>query len=169
MKYKKEKKQSEARCSMPNKWVDIGELRVFEIPKLGKVRFAIVDGQPWFIAKDLCEVLGHKKARTVVSELDGDIVRVIGVRTRGGDLDATVVSEPGLYSLMLDSPKAEADEFREWSWDRVALGVIKNGFYALDPFAAEDDYARKFFGALREQVSKYAVQRGGETQNPSGL
>lgn len=94
---------------------------------------AIVDGQgnPWFVAKDVCEVLGISKYRDVLSGLDDDERVSTAVDTLGGPQRMTAVSESGLYALVFASRHSEARRFRKWVTGEVLPALRCEGRYAL--------------------------------------
>ena len=71
-------------------------------------------GEPWFIAKDVCEILGITNSRDAMSSLDDDEKGVANTDTPGGRQNMSIVSEPGLYVLIGKSRKPEAKAFRRW-------------------------------------------------------
>lgn len=76
------------------------------------VRVVDIDGEPWFVAKDVCEVLEIKDARQAVSRLDKDECCLIPLTdSLGRNQETYVVSEPGLYDLIMGSRKPEAKAF----------------------------------------------------------
>lgn len=90
------------------------ELTVFENATFGDVRAIACNGDPWFVAKDVCECLELGNPRSSLALLDEDEKGVHSVDTPGGKQEMTIVSEPGLYSLILRSRKPEAKAFKRW-------------------------------------------------------
>lgn len=88
------------------------EIRVFESTEFGAVRVAEIDGEPWFIAADVCRALDVKNGRDAVSRLDDDEKGVALTDTPGGKQEMAAVSEAGLYALVLSSRKPEAKAFK---------------------------------------------------------
>jgi prophage antirepressor-like protein len=88
----------------------------------------IVDdnGEPWFVAKDVTDVLGFRMASDATRLLDDDEKGKQIVRTRGGDQEVTLVNEPGLYSLILKSRKPEAKAFKKWVTSEVLPSIRKH-------------------------------------------
>ena len=72
------------------------------------------DGEPRFLAKDVCDVLGFRTAHDGIKYLDEDEKGTINYRTPGGKQDMITINESGLYSLILRSRKPEAKAFRKW-------------------------------------------------------
>lgn len=97
-----------------------------------EVRTIEIDGETWFVAKDVCEVLGHSNSRMAVENLDDDEKGVSKVYTLQGMQDMTVISEAGLYNLLMRSNKDEAKPFRRWVTHDVLPTIRKTGTYSLN-------------------------------------
>ena len=93
------------------------------------VRAVIKDGAPWFIAKDVCDILDHSNHRKAVSALDEDEKGVTIGDTPGGPQETLTVNESGLYSLIFSSRKPEAKRFRKWVTSTVLPEIRKTGSY----------------------------------------
>jgi anti-repressor protein len=87
------------------------------------------DGEPWFVAKDVCDVLNHSNPRMAVSSLDEDEKDVNKVYTLGGEQSVIIINESGLYSLVLRSNKPEAKAFKKWVTSEVLPSIRKHGGY----------------------------------------
>lgn len=94
------------------------------------VRVVIQDGLPWFIASDVCEVLGVKNHRDSLQHLDDDEKGVVSNDTLGGKQQVSVVNESGLYALVLRSRKPEAKKFTKWVTSEVLPSIRKTGSYS---------------------------------------
>lgn len=102
-------------------------LEVFQFPATGQqVRMHLRDGEPWFVAADVCGALGVANTSQAVSYLDDD-ERFTLTTDEGRPLN--IVNEPGLYSLILRSRKAEAKVFKRWVTHDVLPAIRKNGRY----------------------------------------
>ena len=90
-----------------------------------KVRTVMQDGEPWFVAKDVCDVLGIKNARKAVSSLADDekmtVTESYAQTKRGGARFYNVVNEPGLYRLIFRSNKPEAEQFKHWVFNTECI------------------------------------------------
>ena len=112
------------------------ELSIFSNPEFGSVRVVMHEGDPWFIAKDVCEILGTE-TRDVPSILDSDEQRpLVGIihtlnDSEGLRKDSLIVSEAGLYSLILRSRKPEAKKFKRWVTHDVLPSIRKTGGYSM--------------------------------------
>lgn len=107
------------------------ELTLFENPSFGKMRTTVIDGEPWFVATDVCKCLDIGNSRQALTRLDDDEKGVISNDTPGGKQDMSVINEPGLYALVLSSRKPEAKEFKRWITHEVLPAIRKTGSYQL--------------------------------------
>ena len=106
-------------------------ITVFENEEFGAVRTATINGEPWFVANDVCAIL--EIDRTQTRRLDDDEKGVYLIHTLGGDQKMSIVNEFGLYSLILRSRKPEAKAFRRWITHEVIPTIRKHGMYATTP------------------------------------
>ena len=88
-----------------------------------------VNGEPWFVAKDVCECLDIGNSRDAVAALDEDEKGVDSIDTPGGAQEMSIISEAGLYSLILRSRKPEAKAFKRWITHEVLPAIRKTGGY----------------------------------------
>lgn len=93
------------------------------------VRTVEMNGEPWFVLKDVCKVLGISKYRDAAERLDDDERAPVRVDTLGGAQEMTAVNESGLYNVILRSDKPEAKPFRKWVTSEVLPSIRKNGGY----------------------------------------
>ena len=102
-------------------------------PSNQPIRVEMIDNEPWFVAKDICEALTIEKYRDAVSRLDDDERGSVVVDTLGGKQSMTAVNESGLYNLIFQSRKAEAKVFRKWVTSEVLPSIRKTGRYEMRP------------------------------------
>ena len=107
----------------------MNNIQVFTNQHFGQVRVVMRDGEPWFIAADVCRALDVDNNRQAVSRLDEDEKGVILNDTNRGKRSMAVVSEPGLYALVLGSRKPEAQSFRRWITHEVLPAIRQEGAY----------------------------------------
>lgn len=94
------------------------------------IRVQLIHGEPWFVAKDVCQVLGIANHKDAVSRLDDDERQGVGITDPLGIRQiANAVSESGLYSLIFQSRKPEARKFRKWVTGEVLPSIRKKGYY----------------------------------------
>ena len=121
-------------------------IQVFENSDFGKVRVVERNGEPWFVAADVCRALDVVNSRDAVARLDTDEKNTV-VLTDGtpGNPQKTVVNEPGLYTLILGSRKPEAKAFKRWITHEVIPSIRKMGTYSTrkpDSYMIDDPIAR---------------------------
>ena len=107
------------------------KITVFENEEFGTIRTVSIDGEPWFVANDVCAIL--EIDRTQTRRLEDDEKGVCLIHTLGGDQKMSIVNEFGLYSLILRSRKPEAREFRRWITHEVIPSIRRHGMYATTP------------------------------------
>lgn len=93
------------------------------------VRTVEMNGEPWFVLKDVCAVLGIGNSRMVVDRLDEDEKGVSRIDTPGGLQNVSIINESGLYNVILRSDKPEAKPFRKWVTSEVLPSIRKHGAY----------------------------------------
>jgi len=93
------------------------------------VRTIAKEGQAWFVAKDVCDILDHSNHRMAVAGLDDDEKGVSIIDSRGGPQETTIISESGLYSLIFTSRKEGAKRFRKWVTSAVLPAIRQTGRY----------------------------------------
>lgn len=100
-------------------------------PNNAPVRVQVINGEPWFVAKDICDALTLENSRKATASLDDDEKRVSPIVTPSGTQQMTIVNESGLYNLIFQSRKAEARAFRKWVTGEVLPTLRKTGRYEL--------------------------------------
>ena len=105
------------------------KLMTFENAAFGKIRTLTIDGEPWFVAADVCRALEIGNPSMAVERLDEDEKGISTIDTLGGKQRMTIINEPGLYSLVLSSRKPEAKAFRRWITHEVIPAIRKYGGY----------------------------------------
>lgn len=94
-----------------------------------EVRTVEMNGEPWFVLKDVCNILNINNASDVYNRLDDDEKGVAQIDTLGGRQKMSTVNESGLYHVILRSDKPEAAPFRKWVTSEVLPSIRKNGGY----------------------------------------
>ena len=102
------------------------QLQVFKNPEFGEIRVIEKDGEPWFVAVDVCDILGLSNPTIAVSRLDKDERAKFNLGRQG---NSTIVNEPGLYTLILGSRKPEAKAFKRWITHDIIPAIRKYGAY----------------------------------------
>lgn len=127
------------------------------------VRAVTIDGEPWFVAADICSALNLSNTAMAVTGLDDDEKGISTVDTRGGAQPLTIISESGLYSLMLRSRKPEAKQFKRWLTHDVLPSIRKTGSYTAKPLDPLELFAQSVEAMrhlqARQMMSEAAVER----------
>lgn len=105
------------------------KLVTFENAAFGKIRTLTIDGEPWFVAADVCKALELGNPSMTVERLDADEKGISSIDTLGGKQRMAIINEPGLYSLVLSSRKPEAKAFKRWITHEVIPAIRKYGGY----------------------------------------
>ena len=110
----------------------MNELQIFNNEDFGEVRTVVIEGRPWFVAKDITECLGYQNGRDALyKHVDEEDKGVAKCDTLGGAQDLSVINESGLYSLILSSKLPEARKFKHWVTSEVLPTIRKTGGYKL--------------------------------------
>lgn len=91
-----------------------------------------IDGEPWFVAHEVCKLLDIKNARDAISSLDDDEKLTSVIPTSGQNRTVNIISESGLYALIFRSKKPSAKQFRKWITGEVIPSIRKKGKYSID-------------------------------------
>lgn len=107
------------------------DLQVFANAEFGEVRTLEIDGQPWFVGKDVADILGYKNSRKALSDhVDSeDKTSNDSLRVNGSNL--TLINESGLYSLILSSKLPQAKAFKRWVTNDVLPAIRNHGSYVV--------------------------------------
>lgn len=133
-------------------------LIIFESADFGRVRSVLKDGAPWFVAADVCKALELEKTNRALSRLDDDEKGAHSVSTPGGRQRMSIISESGLYSLILGSRKPEARAFKRWITHEVIPSIRKHGAYMtdslLDALEAHPEAVPEYLNRLRSENAR---------------
>ena len=111
----------------------MNEVQIFNNEEFGQVRTLVIDGEPWFVGKDVAEILGYSNTRKALADhVDEEDKGVTKCDTLGGVQDLTVINESGLYGLILSSKMPNAKKFKHWVTSEVLPAIRKHGIYATD-------------------------------------
>lgn len=116
------------------------QLAVFSNPDFGEVRTLEINGEPWFVGKDVAQALGYKETAKAVRERVEDEDKGVSVLdTPGGKQETTIINESGLYSLIMSSKMEKAKEFKRWVTSEVLPSIRKTGSYTVNAVQKKDD------------------------------
>lgn len=125
----------------------MNELTIFSNPEFGEIRTVIIDGEPWFVGKDVCRALGYVDQYSGVRKnVDAEDKRGCPVGSTSGIQETTVINESGLYSLIFGSKLESAKKFKKWVTSEVLPSIRKTGTYSIktkkDSYMIEDPIER---------------------------
>ena len=130
----------------------MNQLQIFENKEFGKIRTVEINNEPYFVGKDVADILGYtntpKAIRDHVDDEDKLTERIV---LSGQSRDMFVINESGLYSLILSSKLPTAKKFKRWVTSEVLPSIRKHGMYATDELLANPDIAIAAFQALKEE------------------
>lgn len=133
----------------------MNELQVFKNVELGSVRTTVVDGIPYFVGKDVAEILGYRDTSDALKRhVDEDDKLTRCFTDSGQNREMYVINESGLYSLILRSQLPKACQFKRWVTSQVLPSIRKHGMYATEELINNPDMAIAVFNALKEERAK---------------
>lgn len=107
----------------------MNKLQIFENKNFGKIRALEINNEPYFVAKDVCDILEIKNSRQALTRLDKDEKADVILNDGSQNRNMSTINEYGLYNLILASRKKEAKEFKRWITHEVIPSIRKNGGY----------------------------------------
>lgn len=138
----------------------MSELQVFESKEFGKIRALEIDGNPWFVGKDVAEKLGYKLPRkAIIDHVDEEDKGVTKWNTLGGTQDIKIINESGLYSLVLSSKLPSAKRFKKWVTSEVLPAIRKHGAYLTDEKAYDVTHNPNALADLLLQAGEQLKQK----------
>lgn len=129
----------------------MNNIEIFDNQEFGQVRVVMIDGEPNFVAKDVCDALGYKRTYAAVRRLDEDEKGTQSIRTPGGKQEMTIINESGLYNLILGSKKKRAKKFKRWVTHEVLPSIRKHGMYAEDEILDNPDLLIEVATKLKQE------------------
>lgn len=145
----------------------MSQVQLFSHPELGEIKATIKNGEPWFLAGDVCRVLGIKNSSKAVSDIEskfknaglkGVYSSYALIKTAGGQQKATIINEQILYELIFNSRKQKAVLFRAWVTGEVLPSIRKHGFYR-----AEGKMIRRVETDAINEFIEYAKNNGSKS------
>lgn len=137
----------------------MNELQVFNNEEFGSVRTVEINGEPWFVGKDVTDALNYSNGRKAINDhVDKEDKGVTKCDTPGGAQEMTVINESGLYSLILGSDLPNAKKFKRWITHEVIPSIRKHGAYmtqeTLEKALASPDFLIQLATKLKEEQEK---------------
>lgn len=125
------------------------QLEIFKNEEFGQVRIAERNGEPWFVAKDVAEILGYSETNAMTKRLDEE--DFISDKMEGMNMKSILLNESGLYSAILGSKLPEAKKFKRWITSEVLPSIRKNGMFAVDELLDNPDLLIATATKLKEE------------------
>lgn len=114
------------------------DIQIFNNPDFGDIRTVEIDGEAWFVGKDVAEALGYEKPSDAVRKhVDDDDKGISKMETPSGMQNMTIINESGLYALVFGSKLDSAKKFKKWVTSEVLPAIRKNGSYTM-PISTND-------------------------------
>lgn len=131
-------------------------IEIFSNDEFGSIRTLNINGEPWFVGRDVAEVLGYSNPRdTINKHVDDEDKGVAKCDTLGGIQNLTVINESGLYSLILSSKLPTAKKFKRWVTNEVLPSIRKHGVYAtemtIEKTLSDPDYIIQILSAFKKE------------------
>ena len=138
--------------------ISMNDLQIFKNNEFGEIRTVTKNNEPWFVAIDVCNALELSNPTVVVGRLDEDERTKFNLGRQGM---TNIVSEYGLYNLILASRKKEAKKFKRWITHEVIPTIRKHGAYmsseVIEKTLSDPDYLIRLATNLKEEKAKRAL------------
>ena len=150
----------------------MNKLEIFKNPKFGDVRVIEIQNEPWFVGKDVAEILGYSNSRDALKKhVDEEDKGVAKCDTPSGSQEMTVINESGLYSLVLSSKLPTARGFKHWITSEVIPSIRKHGAYmtgeTLEQALLSPDFLIRLATQLKtEREARLAAEKQIELDRP---
>lgn len=118
----------------------MNELQSFNSEEFGEIRTVTINGEPWFVGKDVAEILGYSNTRKALADHVDEEDKMDGVTIRdsiGREQNPVCINESGLYSLILSSKMPNAKKFKRWVTSEVLPAIRKTGSYQMQNLSTE--------------------------------
>ena len=118
----------------------MNDIRIFNNPDFGEIRTVIIDGEPWFVAKDISEKLGYSQVANMSKLIDSDDRQVVSSSILDEQVakgykqayQITIINESGMYAAIFGSKQDNAKSFKRWVTSEVLPSIRKTGSYKMD-------------------------------------
>lgn len=140
------------------------ELQIFSSPEFGEVRTTVIDGEPWFVGKDVAMALGYSNTKDAIAKHVDDDDKKMGSQNAtpsikdslGRDQYPVFINESGLFSLVLGSKLPSAKKFKHWVTAEVLPAIRRTGSYSIPKVAPNPHYRTRMIGTAVRDVGKTA-------------
>ncbi|MCW6662747.1 phage antirepressor KilAC domain-containing protein [Aerococcaceae bacterium NML190073] len=132
----------------------MSELQIFQNTEFGSVRTTAINGEPFFVGKDVAEILGYSNPQKALRDHVDDEDKTLNESFTVNGTMGILINESGLYSMILRSQLPKARQFKRWVTAEVLPAIRKHGMYAIDDILANPDLAIAALQALKEEREK---------------
>lgn len=154
----------------------MNDLQVFNSPEFGDIRAVEIDGEPWFVGKDMAEALGYSNPRDALTRhVDDEDKAAVAIHDGSQNRGLTIINESGVYSLIFSSKLPKAKEFKRWVTSVVLPSIRKHGAYiapqpqGLETFATALDTLTAAVQALTQRMDQQEQDRRKTLPPPRAL
>ena len=148
----------------------MNELKIFKNEAFGEIRTIEVNSEPWFVGKDVAEVLGYSNPQKAVRDHIDDDDRTVNESFTVNGTQGVLINESGLYSLILSSKLPNAKAFKKWVTSEVLPAIRKHGLYATDELLDNPDLIIQMASKLKEErEARKALEVENGTMKPKAL
>lgn len=146
-------------------------VEIFKNEKFGEIRIVTIDGEPWFIAKDISDILGYRIASDMTRRIDTEDKGTHLMSTFSGNQNMSIINESGLYTAILNSKLESAKQFKRWVTNEVLPSIRKHGAYmtneTLEKALLDPDFLISLATELKsEKEKRIALENKVEQQKP---
>ena len=126
----------------------MNEMMIFNNPEFGSVRTVCINGEPWFVAKDISDILGYAQTSNMMKRIDEE--DFISSKLDGMNMKSTLINESGIYAAIIGSKIPSAKKFKRWVISEVLPTIIKTGGYV----ANEDVFVETYLPFADEPIKQ---------------
>ena len=123
------------------------QIEIFKNNELGEARTLLIDSEPYFVAKDVAEILGYSETNALTKRLDSD--EFISDKLEGMNMKSVLLNESGLYNAIFGSKLENAKKFRKWVFSEVLPSIRKHGAYITDELLQDNDRLNNVIAELQ--------------------
>lgn len=137
----------------------MNNIKIFENDEFGQVRTVMIDGEPWFVGKDVAKALNYNEPhKAVVKHVFGEDRTKYPTLTGGGTQEMWIINESGLYSLIFGSKLESAKKFKHWVTAEVLPAIRKTGTYAINiPRTDHPGEVANYLKAMDRRMEKEGI------------
>lgn len=136
----------------------MNEIQIFNFNNQN-VRTVLIDSEVWWIAKDVCDILGLTNPTEVCKRLDDEEKSTLSTIEGNKNTDKNIVNESGLYNIIFQSRKKEAKTFKRWITSEVIPSIRKTGSYSIQPQIIDSEFLFKMAQTMKEKEKQIELMK----------